>query len=390
MRDLVCVSHVRWDFLWQRPQQLLSRLARQYRIWFVEQPVPSDESSPRLEISEWQGERRRSVNVVRLHQPASQSQRIGHGDPLTASAYSRMLFESLAAHGVKNPIVWMDTPMGLHFLDILKPSLLVYDVMDQLSAFQGAPAELKDHERVLLRRAQIVLTGGASLYRDKLAYNPHTFLLPSSVEVEHFAPATRPERPADMAALKGPIIGYFGAIDERIDFDLIGKIATERPDWQIALVGPIVGLDASELPQAPNLYYLGRKSYDELPAYLAHLDAALLPFVQSEVTRYLSPTKALEYMAAHKPIVSTPIPDVVELCGGVVRIGYSDEEFVAQIEQALQDNPKAHRAIEDELLSLHTWDAIAARISRVMELKLERKKRAGRRARAQASAAYAD
>lgn len=393
MRDLVCISHLRWDFVWQRPQQILSRLARQYRVWFVEEPVTTaEDSAPRLEMIDWRGERRRSIRVLRLHQPASQPRWIGHGDPQTASTYSHLLSEMLTSYGVKNPIIWLYTPMGLHFLDMIKPSLLVYDVMDQLSAFMGAPAELKDYERMLLRRAHVVFTGGASLYRAKLAYNPHTFLLPSGVELDHFAPAAARdgiERPADIAHLQGPIIGYYGVIDERMDFDLIRRIAAERPNWQLVMVGPTAKIDPAELPQAPNIHYTGMKSYEELPAYLAHFDVALVPFAKNDATRYLSPTKTLEYMAAHKPIVSTPIHDVMELYGSVVRIGYSPVEFIEQIKRALEDDPNARRNAEDELLFLHTWDTIASRMSRIMELKLERKG-AGRRARSQMPAAYAD
>jgi UDP-galactopyranose mutase len=393
MRDLVCISHLRWDFVWQRPQQILSRLARQYRVWFVEEPVTTvEETIPRMEMIEWQGARRRSVTVLRLVQPASHPHWIGHGDPLTASTYSRLLFETLSSQGVKNPLVWLYTPMGMHFLDVLKPSLLVYDVMDQLSAFRGAPTELKDQERMLLRRAHVVFTGGASLYRAKLAYNPHTFLLPSGVEIDHFAPAANREqieRPTDMPHMQGPVIGYYGVIDERMDLDLIRRIAAERPHWQIVLVGPIAKLDQAELPQAPNIHYLGMKTYDQLPSYLAYFDVALVPFMQSDATRYLSPTKTLEYMAARKPIVSTPIHDVIELYGAAVRIGYSPLEFIEQIERALEDDPTARRATEDQLLFQHTWDTIATRMSRVMELKLERKG-AGRRTRTQAPAAYAD
>ncbi len=371
MRDLICISHLRWDFVWQRPQHLLSRLARNTRVLFVEEPVTVEgEGQPLLEI--FPGQKTSNVTVARLVQPVPAHRWIGHGDPLTSQLYCERLLDYLDRQGIKRPLLWLYTPMASDFVDALPHKLLVYDVMDQLAAFKGAPAELREREHLLLSRADVVFTGGVSLYRDKLAHNPNTHLLPSGVEIDHFARAARRANftcPPEFAALTGPILGYFGVIDERMDLPLLAHLAAAHPEWNVALVGPVVKIDPADLPQAPNLHYIGMRSYDQLPAYLAYFDVALVPFAMNESTRFLSPTKTLEYMAAHKPIVSTPIHDVIELYGDVVSIGYTPEEFVAHAEQVLLGG-SSNRARADELLNQHTWDGIARHIQRLIDRKL--------------------
>jgi UDP-galactopyranose mutase len=242
--------------------------------------------------------------------------------------------------------------------------------MDQLSAFKGAPAELADRERAMLRRADIVLTGGTSLYRDKAPYNANTHLFPSGVEIEHFAGHNGLGMPDDLRALPRPILGYFGVIDERMDLELLAKMAAEHPQWSIVMIGPVIKIDFHELPHAPNLHYPGMRAYGELPAYLAHFDVALIPFAVNDATRYLSPTKTLEYMAAHKPVVSTPIPDVIELYGDVVRVGNTHDEFIAHVETALRANDAPQRLPKERaLLQQNTWDAIANAIASILEEK---------------------
>jgi UDP-galactopyranose mutase len=369
MQDLVCISHLRWDFVWQRPQHLLARLAQRYRVFFVEEPIAVPAHEPlRLDQYVWSGSQGETVTVLRLMQPTEHLRWIGHGDDLTSATYHDMLQSELAQQKVNNPLVWLYTPMADGFVEVLSPSTLIYDVMDQLSAFKGAPAELAERERNMLRRADIVLTGGTSLYRDKAPYNTNTHLFPSGVEIEHFAGHNGIDVPADLRHLPRPILGYFGVIDERMDLELLSKMAEQHPEWSIVLVGPVIKIDFHELPQAPNLHYPGMRAYGELPAYLAQFDVALIPFAMNDATRYLSPTKTLEYMAAHKPIVSTPIPDVIELYGDVVRVGNTHDQFISHVEAALQANDAPQRLPKERaLLQRNTWDAIASAIASILE-----------------------
>jgi UDP-galactopyranose mutase len=371
MQDLICISHLRWDFVWQRPQHILSRLAKQYRVFFVEEPIAkTDITQPQLNV--FQGRGANPVTVIQLYWPVREGRWIGHGDPQTQRAYEQMLADYFAAHGSEERILWLYTPMASPFVEVLKPDVLVYDVMDELSAFKGAPAALREQDRTMLRTADVVFTGGVSMYRARLDLANNIHLFPSGVEIEHFAQAKDPgmARPADIAGLAGPIIGYFGVIDERMDMAALTALAGSHPEWQIVMLGPVVKIDPSELPQAPNLHFLGMKDYQELPGYLAFFDVALVPFAMNEATRFLSPTKTLEYLAAGKPVVAAPIHDIVELYGDYVRIAETPEEFVADVEASLAETPaeRQERAGRvEKLLQLYTWDYIAGEMQKLIE-----------------------
>ncbi|MCC7209913.1 MAG: glycosyltransferase [Anaerolineae bacterium] len=374
MNDLVCISHLRWDFVWQRPQHLLSRLSKTHRVLFVEEPmVRADLSAPMLEV--FQGKGAPNVTVMRLLYPGVDGQWIGHGDRRTQHIYARWLTRYLQAESYVRPILWLYTPMAAPFVNVINHRLLIVDVMDQLSAFKGAPAELVKYEQMILPRADLVFTGGVSLYRDKQRFNKATHLFPSGVEVEHFAQAcdrSRIECPAEFAQAARPVLGYFGVIDERMDLDLLRHLAEARPNWSVVMVGPVVKIGHDDLPKAPNLHFVGQRTYDELPRYLAHFDVALIPFALNDATKYLSPTKTLEYLAGRKPVVSTPIHDVVELYGEAVHVAHNPEQFVQAVEAALAEPADARRAVQDRLLTMHTWNDIASRMNALIQAQLER------------------
>jgi UDP-galactopyranose mutase len=261
--------------------------------------------------------------------------------------------------------------MLLPALDRLSPALLVYDAMDELSLFKGASPELLPRERQLLQRADVVFTGGVSLGKAKAALHPNVHAQPSGVEVEHYRQALDPatQVPADLDALPGPRIGFFGVIDERIDLPLLAAVAGARPDWTLAIIGPVVKIDPAELPRLPNIVYLGQKQYRDLPGYVKGFDVCMMPFALNDATRFISPTKTLEYMAAHKPIVSTPVADVAGAYAGAVRIANTPETFVRETEAALTETPAARAARvarERDILAKNTWDAIAQRMDRWM------------------------
>ncbi len=369
MTDLICFSHLRWDFVWQRPQHLLARMAADYRVLFVEEPVTSTSiTEPRLELKTYSYPTAK-VTVARLLYPVAQEHWIGHGDCRTQPVYNRLLTDYLHSEQYRDPVLWLYTPMALDFVEAIPHSLLIFDVMDQLAAFKGAPAELKRREYETLRRADIVFTGGVSLYRDKLPMNPNTHLFPSGVDTAHFGQAIAPNTlpvPPELAELSGPVLGYYGVIDERMDLSLLAHVAAAHPEWHIVMVGPVAKIDPADLPQAANIHFLGMRSYDQLPAYLARFDVALIPFALNESTRFVSPTKTLEYMAAHKPIVSTPIHDVIELYGRVVRIGSDAVEFERQIAAALADHSLARQHEENEILAIYAWDHIVRRMKRAI------------------------
>lgn len=373
MVDIICISHLRWDFVWQRPQHLLAALSEYGRVLFIEEPVTrSGLIEPYLEVLP--GHSAVNVTVLRLIQPVTKPSWVGHGDPLTQATYSRLLLDYLWQEDFPAAVLWLYTPLGLDFVEVIPHNLLIYDVLDQLADFKETAPALLEKEEALLAQADLVFTRCTGLYHDKIPLNPQTYLFPSGVEADHFAPAAQPANfpiPRELAGLNRPIVGYYGVIDDRVDLPLLAYIAQARSEWSLVVVGPISRIGQEDLPMAANLYYPGMKSYAELPAYLALFNVALVPFVVNEATRYLSPTKALEYMAAHKPVVATPILDVQALYSPVVRIGSTPAEFVRQIETALQEQPADRRAGEARLLELYTWPKIADRMHGLIQEKLE-------------------
>jgi glycosyltransferase involved in cell wall biosynthesis len=347
--DLVCLSHLRWDFVYQRPQHLLTRFARERRVFFVEEPLYGD--GPRLEVRQ----RGDTLWTAVPHLP--------HGlTPADEEEAQRTLLDGLLAeHRVRDTVLWYYTPMALAFTRHLRPLAVVYDCMDELSAFRGAPPALVEREADLLRRADLVFTGGQSLWEAKRTRHPGVHCFPSGIDAAHFARARGAmAEPADQAAIPGPRIGFFGVLDERLDVELVRALAAARPEWSLVMIGPVVKIAPEELPRAANIHYLGPKRYDELPGYLAGWDVAALFFALNEATRFISPTKTPEYLAAGKPVVSTPIRDVVHPYGdaGLVRIAAGAAEWVEAVEAALARGPgdAAWLARVDRFLGGISWE----------------------------------
>jgi glycosyltransferase involved in cell wall biosynthesis len=367
--DLVCLSHLRWDFVYQRPQHLMSRFARDRRVFFVEEPIWEAEGPspglPRLEIAERQG----GVILAVPHLPG------GVSPDQAESLQGELLRELLERHEVSEFVLWYYTPMAIPFAEGLEPLAVVYDCMDELSLFRGAPRELVDREARLLAAADLVFTGGQSLYEAKREKHPRVHPFPSSIDAEHFRQARQAGmEPADQAGIPGPRMGYFGVIDERLDLDLLAAVAEARPDWHLVMVGPVVKIDPGSLPQRPNLHWLGMKSYPELPEYLAGWDVALMPFALNESTRFISPTKTPEYLAGGRPVVSTPIRDVVKPYGesGMVEIADGPEAFVTAVDRVLrralrkEDREDWLRRV-DEHLSHGSWSRTWQQMSELIE-----------------------
>jgi UDP-galactopyranose mutase len=369
--DLVCLSHLRWGFVYQRPQHLLSRFAKQQRVFFVEEPVPAS-GVPRMEIIRCPES---GVNICVPQMPEGLSR--ASQDTILKLLLNNLLTEQQ----ITDYLLWYYTPMALSFSTHLQPRLTVFDCMDELSAFKDAPQEMKDREAELMRLADLVFTGGQSLFEAKVGRHSDLHVFPSSIEFGHFAQArTHSAEPEDQARIAHPRIGFCGVIDERMDLELLDGMATLRPDYQFIMIGPVVKIDPSSLPKHPNIHYLGGKSYKELPSYMAGWDAAMLPFAHNESTRFISPTKTPEYLAAGKPVVSTSITDVVRPYGiqKMVRIADTAEEFVDAIDLALTEdaNDTAWKARVDDMLAQNSWDLTHKRMldlieSRILSRELE-------------------
>ncbi len=357
--DLICLSHLRWDFVFQRPQHLMTRCARERRVFFVEEPIYESGITARLRI-----EARGSITLLVPHLPS------GIDEERAAEIQRRLLDDVLVRERVHDYVLWYYTPMAMAFTSHLAPVGVVYDCMDELSAFKGAPAVLKEREAALMQSAALVLTGGQSLFEAKRHQHHNIHPFPSSVDVEHFARARRvTDDPADQSPIPHPRLGFFGVIDERMDIELVDGVAAAQPDWHIVMLGPVVKIDESMLPRRPNIHYLGAKTYDQLPQYVAGWDVALLPFARNEATRYISPTKTPEYMAAGKPVVSTSIRDVVRPYGqqGLVRIADTPRSFIQACKAAMAEDALARTTRGDAFLRQTSWDGTWSRMRMLLD-----------------------
>ena len=282
---------------------------------------------------------------------------------------SALLGRMFREYGIDDYVLWYYTPMATEFTRRLNPRAVVYDCMDELSAFAGAPAAMQLREQELLAKADVVFTGGQTLFESKRHSHPNVHAFPSSVDVDHFARARviQADR-EDQAHIPHPRLGFFGVVDERMDLELLRQLAAARPDWHLVIIGPVVKIDPALLPAAANIHYLGPKPYEELPSYLAGWDVALLPFARNDATRYISPTKTPEYLAAGKPVVSTSIRDVVRPYGttGLARIADEVGEFVAAVEASLTEDSSARLRQVDAFLTQTSWDGTWARMYRLV------------------------
>lgn len=361
---VLCLSHLRWNFVYQRPQHLLSRCARDNDVLFFEEPH-FDAHEPELEITETPSR----VRVVIPHLPAGLSQ------ARIEQMLRRLVDDLISGLRASDPILWYYTPMAFGFTDHVKPTAVVYDCMDELSLFHGAPPALVRYEQRLLQRADVVFTGGHSLYEHKrnLHHNIHAF--PSSVDVPHFARARElRDDPPDQADIPRPRVGFFGVIDERMDTALLEELADARPELQLVMIGPVVKIDPAKLPRRTNIHWLGGKQYEELPDYLAGWDVAMLPFARNDSTRFISPTKTPEYLAAGRPVVSTSIRDVVQPYGkqGLAWIADTAADFAIAIDEALASNRAARLAQADAFLADLSWDRTWSQMWKHVERALTR------------------
>ncbi|MGX5854381.1 glycosyltransferase family 1 protein [Dyadobacter jiangsuensis] len=359
-KDLLCFSHLRWDFVFQRPQHLMTRFAQITNVYFLEEPVFDCPGGPCLQLEEKQP----GLFVCVPHLPA------GSSDEEATDMIRTILESFFATRDCSNFIFWYYTPMALQFSTTFAPAMTVYDCMDELSGFKFAPARIKHLEQQLLERADLVFTGGASLYEAKKSSHHNIHPFPSSIDKMHFGAARKLlAEPEDQAAIAGIKLGFCGVIDERFDQELVREIALRRPDWQIVLIGPVVKIDPADLPQAANIHYMGPRSYQLLPSYLSGWDVALIPFLLNDSTRFISPTKTPEYLAAGKPVVSSAIRDVVSPYGemGLVSIGRNTETFIASIESELAKSADpAWLLAVDEFLSDKSWEHTFSAMVRLM------------------------
>src|SRR3954463_5859844 len=366
-RPIIVHSHLRWDFVWQRPQQILSRFAAHVPVLFIEEPIFLDDlSTPRLDISV------PFANIFRAVPYVSGESRDEHD---AATAIVRSLAQDAIARDAKlkgrflNPIQWFYSPVTApSMLGAFNEIAVVYDCMDELAQFRFAHPDLPRRERLLLANADIVFTGGRKLYDAKRRYHRNVHFFGCGVDVGHFGKARLEETavPADIADLPKPVFGYFGVIDERIDYELIERLAAHNPAASVVMLGPVVKVDPAGLPQGHNIHWLGKRDYEALPAYVKGFDVCLMPFALNEATEFINPTKTLEYMAARKPIVSTAVADVVRNFTPVVRVAKSASEFVSLAARVSRNPDLVLLAEGVKKAQSASWESIVSQMRRLI------------------------
>ena len=332
--------HLRWDFVWQRPQQIFSRLAAKHPIAFIEEPVWQD-GKARIDVSE------PYPNVVRLVPVLPNSEKNSSIGAQCAMILP-LLHRAFAGHPLLrgrfiSPIQWFYSPVTApYFIDAFDAVCTVYDCMDELAQFRFAPPTLKEAEQLLISKADVVFTGGYQLFESKSRYHPNVHFYGCGVDSAHFSKARLPETelPGEVVNLAKPIFGYFGVIDERLDYSLLAELARQMPEDSIVMVGPFAKVEHESLPKLSNIHWLGQRRYSDLPALVKSFDVCLMPFALNEATQYINPTKTLEYMAAGKPVVSTAVPDVLHHFTPIVDVGLTADEFIAAVQRAVR-RPRA-------------------------------------------------
>ena len=368
---IVVHSHLQWDWVWQRPQQFLSRLSHRHPVLFVEGPVPTDVKAPRATLREVSGYP--NIVVLQTHVPASR-----WSDGEWIDEQRRRIVQSVLAGPLgrkfASPVQWFYDPMAVTaFAGHMNERVIVYDCMDQLSQFRFAPPELIKRERELLAIADVVFAGGPAIWEEKRKHNANCFCYGCGVDVAHFSKAndSRTIIPADVVNLPGPVYGYIGVVDERLDYDLIAALASADSTGSIVMIGPTAKIDPAALPNHTKLHWLGARDYSLLPAYAKAFDVCLMPFALNKATEFINPTKALEYMATGIPIVSTPVPDVVRQFREVVSIAASHRDFIREcVEKASKPNRALKRG--RELARANSWEAIVAKLESHIEEAISR------------------
>lgn len=377
---IIVHCHLRWDFVWQRPQQIVSRLARLHPVLFLEDaaPLPVGETKPRFVLTHV-GD---TLTVARplLHPRTGNADADAETDHENGAAWERLLDTIVAQLKATDPaweniVHWMYTPSAVGARHRYDPVAVVYDCMDELANFKNASANIKAQEAELMRSADMVFTGGPSMYAARKDIHPKVHLFNSGVDMEHFGLALNTETvvPDDMATLPSPRLLYYGVIDERMGFDNLAAVCDAHPEWSVVMVGPLAKITESDLLRRPNLHYIGQRAYEKLPGYLKGCDVALVPFALSDATKYLSPTKTLEYFAARRPVVSTPIADIVEHYSDAARIAHTPDEFVRECEAALLENNTGRFDAGERFAKANTWNMIVATMDEQLSAAIARK-----------------
>ena len=343
----------------------MRRLARDRQVFFVEEPRVT-KGEPFTVVRRVEP----NLHVVSLRVPAHLSAR-------ALENAQRRCVASLTPKD-EHPLLWIYSPAASRAARDLEPSLVVYDCVADHASRAGATATMKENERSLLASADLVLTAGTALFEAKRAHNVSTYPLPSSVDVAHFARARSPRNEdragllSGLRAIPGPRVGFLGSIDDRVDLDLVDRLAEARPGLHIVLCGALSGVTRWTLPDRPNVHYVGAQDYDDLPEHVASWDAAIFPFRGDVATRRSEPSGLLACLAAGKPIVSTPLDELGPYVAQDLVTVAHPAQFAAAVDAALRQarSPavmNGRRRAREQLLARTSWDRTCSAMFRLVD-----------------------
>jgi glycosyltransferase involved in cell wall biosynthesis len=357
---IIAVCHLSWSWVWQRPQQFLSRLAKTHPLLFVETHCSDVTDS---EIVRKLVDGHANIQILEMHFPADR----WHDGEFIDLERRRLLQRAIAdtEGAFDRAILWINDPMSVTaFAGHLGESMIVYDCMDELSQFSGAPPSLIGREKKLTSVADVIFCGGRKMRDKRLPINGNCHFYGTGVDCRHFGRAMDPDLPVhpDIASLPGPVLGYFGVIDERIDYALLERLADAEPSWSIAMIGPFAKIDPATLPKRKNLHWLGGKAYEELPSLTKGMDVCMMPFALNAATEFINPTKALEYMAAGRPVVATCLDEIKSNFSEACAIANDHNDFIELCRNEIR-SPSARKICKGlRLASENTWEVIVAKM----------------------------
>lgn len=378
-KRIVCLSSTRWSFLWQRPQQIMSRLCARHDILYVDPPFPVAEEQVRGISNDESGtlivKNLQTINdALQIFRPLEIS-RFSYPD-LDSNELLKMNQELLQCQiqkalfqlGWQHPLLWLYDPRNVNLVDQLNPCGVIYDCVDSFRSFSWSHPHVSIWEEALVDRADVVLATSRALYQERLRKNRYTFLVPNAADYKHFSPWQGYEKPADITAISRPRLGFIGAIYEWVDLELLQVIADKSPAWNLVLIGP--KQHGLQLPERSNIHWLGQRGYAELPAYVHSFDVALIPFLVNETTQHANPIKFWEYLAAGKPVVSTLLPEIPDVPGVVWR-SENHSMFCNHCAQALElvQHPLSRNKIITKARAIayaNSWENRCKRILRIL------------------------
>lgn len=389
-QDILCLSTIDWDFNWQGHQEIMATFAKNgNRVLYIENMgvrVPTLKDFPRLwkRILNWK-KGIRGIRKVRENLYVFSPLILPFPFSRIATRINRWLMLSqlkgwLKAMSFDHPILWsfLPTGMAVDLIEHLDKRLVVYYCVADFTKLVAHPQKVRRTEEKLLKQCDIVFAQGEGLKRACERYHTPAHVFPFGVNSEVFLETERTSHiPQELTFLKRPIVGYCGGLHRHVDYGLVRSLAVKHPEWSLVFVGP-VQTDISTIQDLENVFLLGEKSHSELPSYIRQFDVCLVPYLLSDYTSTVYPTKMNEYLILGKPVISTDLPEIRNFNArfqDIVKIGHNHEEFERFVLSSMDDDNGEKRNFRQEVALEQGWEKRIEEMSVILQAELDRKSR---------------